>query len=116
MPPDSPNPSPTQEVERFDVQIAGATDEGFLPMDRTVDGGWVRFEDYQAEVEKREEAETTAGVEIGKRQGLQYELEAAKAEIERRARGDIHPLVAQGLRCALQLLRDKGTEQGGGDG
>lgn len=35
------------EVERFSPQIAGATDEGFLPMDQTVDGEWVRYSDYE---------------------------------------------------------------------
>lgn len=46
----------TEVVERYSPQIAGATDEGFLPMDRTVNGEWVRYEDYERVREERDEA------------------------------------------------------------
>jgi hypothetical protein len=99
-----PDLSPAQEVERFDPQIAGATEEGFLPMDRTVDGAWVRFEDfkaeqdaatmwasdaiglrvdYQAEVEKREEVEGERDAEVDARVEAQGQYTDGKLDEEK---------------------------------
>lgn len=50
MPTDS-----TGGVERFDPQLAGATEEGFLPMDAMPEGEWVRFSDYEAVTQKLRE-------------------------------------------------------------
>jgi hypothetical protein len=36
-----------REIGRFEPQLAGATDEGFLPMDQMAEGEWVRFEDHR---------------------------------------------------------------------
>lgn len=69
MPPDSPNPSPTQEVERYQPVVVPVTQKvgdpynasGVIP---APSGEFVLFADHQqllqAEVEKREEVEEEA--------------------------------------------------------
>lgn len=151
MPPDFPNPSPTQEVQRFEVSE---------PYHRAAqDGKWVRYEDHQrllqAEVEKREEVEDHAGdleaasiqrgdrvIELERRlvnlrrgkEAAESKLSSVVEELEELAatklmRRDCTAASnetglrtrarlmgeALGHRAAAQLLRDKGTEQGGGD-
>lgn len=55
--PDSPNPSPTQEIERFMGPISSS-------LKPEADGCWVKYGDHQrllqVEVEKKEEAEEEA--------------------------------------------------------
>ena len=88
--------TPTQPestgVQRFDPQIAGATEEGFLPMDETVDGDWVRFEDYEKVREHRDRADEEVGkLEDALRRGTERErarAEAAEKQL-RDARGEL---------------------------
>lgn len=49
----SPSDSPEKGIERFDPQLAGATSEGFLPMDRMPEGEFVTYEDH---IRERDEA------------------------------------------------------------
>lgn len=64
----------TEGVERFDPQITGATAEGFLPMDRTVEGDWVRYSDYEKLEERHAERMDAAA---------QYRRKWREAEAER---------------------------------
>jgi len=108
MPPDSPNPSPTQGLKPFGVP-------GY--------GELVRFEDHQrllqAEVEKREEVEEeardleAASIQRGDRViELERRWVDVRQELKRCANNARIPVHAQNAYlAAAKLLRDKGTEQ-----
>lgn len=85
-------------VERFDPQIAGATDEGFLPMDEAVEGEWVRFEDYEA-----------------LRDGVEKEIERLRQRHDQKLASIIANIGAEDAIVAdrLQLLLD--DSEGGSD-
>lgn len=145
MPPDSPNP-----VERFEpvvkpVRWPLSKEVSQEPDMRPAESGeWVKLEDYQAEVEKREEVEeqlATAELRIDGLGVMRANLNRDKEEAQRLAIGrkrvieevedELERLASRadavrakgnmdgwflgngyGLREAIDLLRDKGTENG----
>jgi hypothetical protein len=131
--PDSPNPSPTQEVERYEPvvhPVNPAVGEPYpVPGLRPCESGEaVLFVDHQrllqAEVEKREEVEEEARdlgarllVAASKHRAAESKLSSVVeelehlAEVERDERGELWR-VGDAFSRAAQLLRDKGTEQG----